>query len=315
MAKKHITDANRRNLSLNEWKGFFIQKYPGDLVVHFLELPGQNRLITKDTPIGSMGSCFAGHISKYLLDHNYNYIVTELPFREDIFCAHWGSVLNPTAIRQIFQYSLDNFHPLQTHWVRYTEEEKELWEDPFRAGFVFPPHKYQIHINNHRLKSNEALCTTDVFVLTLGLIEVWKDCRDGSVFARVPPKEHYDPNIHQFHIMTVQECYNELEYIHKLLKQYNPKCSIILSISPVPLKATFRNNMDVVSASIYSKSVLRVAAEMLVNQHTNVYYFPSFEFVTYAYQSIGGPWIPGDTRHINKQVINTMMKFFLTQFG
>lgn len=58
-----------------------------------------------------------------------------------------------------------------------------------------------------------------------------------------------------------------------------PHARIVLTVSPVPLSRTF-TGQDVAVANCYSKSVLRAAAEAVVQQYDFVDYFPSYESVT-----------------------------------
>ena len=52
-----------------------------------------------------------------------------------------------------------------------------------------------------------------------------------------------------------------LDRADDILRRYNPGVKLIVSLSPVPLHATFRHETEhVVEANMYSKSVLRVAA-------------------------------------------------------
>ena len=53
---------------------------------------------------------------------------------------------------------------------------------------------------------------------------------------------------------------------------------IMLTVSPVPLARTFREE-DVIVANMYSKSLLRVAAELECQNSESVEYFPSYESV------------------------------------
>lgn len=60
---------------------------------------------------------------------------------------------------------------------------------------------------------------------------------------------------------------------------------VILTVSPVPLQATFTAS-DVAVANTYSKSVLRAAVEPLVARHDHIEYFPSYESVILTDRSI-----------------------------
>jgi len=246
--------------SLNEWKKFRREDYPLDIRKYYSRRSRQQTLINKKTPIVSMGSCFAGHISKYLIKNNYNYIIKEESV-EDIFSARWGLVVNPACIHQIFKYSLESFNPITDYWIKRSPHQKQenrttYYQDPFRAGVLHEKNDYKKSIALHHTKSKKALLSAKVIILTLGLIEVWRDKRDLATFAKVPPTNNYNKKIHEFHLLTEDECYYYLTETYNLLKKHNPNCKLILTLSPIPLRATFRKDTDVVSASVYSKAIL-----------------------------------------------------------
>lgn len=95
------------------------------------------------------------------------------------------------------------------------------------------------------------------------------------------------------------------------LKIVNPLANVILTVSPVPLMATYEEE-HVLVATTYSKSVLRVAAEMISKTHENVVYFPSFEIITGAHTkaSYYGP----DCRDVTEAGVNHVMSLFLKHF-
>ena len=59
----------------------------------------------------------------------------------------------------------------------------------------------------------------------------------------------------------------------------NPRVKVILTVSPVPLVAT-AEEAHVLVATTLSKSVLRVAAEVVSARGRDVAYFPSYEIIT-----------------------------------
>ena len=58
----------------------------------------------------------------------------------------------------------------------------------------------------------------------------------------------------------------------------NPQAKIIVTVSPVPLIATYEDRHVLVS-NCYSKAALRVAAEEIVAARPDIAYFPSYEIV------------------------------------
>lgn len=74
---------------------------------------------------------------------------------------------------------------------------------------------------------------------------------------------------------------------------------IVLTVSPVPLLATFTDN-DVIVANCYSKSLLRVAAEYMRYQYANVDYYPSYESVTLSDRQT--TWLD-DLHHVEDAIV------------
>jgi hypothetical protein len=287
----------------NDYKKFAVQMYPSSVSNYYFgndvkKVP----LINKKTKIVSIGSCFAQYIAKYLSNNNYNYIVTEK--NEYGFSADWGIVFNSASVRQIFEYSFGSFKPLTSWWKR----KEGVMQDPYRRHVAYPKGQEDKKRKQHYAASKRAIKQADVIVITLGLVEVWRDKRDKATFWRVPPLGLYDPDIYEFYVMTVEDVYKDLMRIKMLIDRHNPTCHLIVTVSPVPFQATYREDCDVITANVYSKAVSCVAANKFAKKLDgyNVYYFPSFEFVRYGF---GNPFNP-DGRHIKKPVVNTMMKFF-----
>lgn len=290
-----------------DYKKFAIQKYPANISDFYMNGGGRDKkFIDKQTKICSIGSCFAENIAKFLRANKYNYITTEKG--GGYFSANWGIVFNSSSIRQIFEYSFGLFNPKVQWW----EREKGRMQDPYRRDTIYAKGQHDKNRFSHYEKSRKAIENADTIIITLGLVEVWRDKRDFATFWRVPPMHLYDPKIYEFHVMTVEEVYDDLVKIKNIINNYNPECKLIITVSPVPFQATYREDCDVVTANIYSKSVSSVATNIFVKEYSNknVFYFPSFEYVRYGFKN---PYIH-DGRHIKKPVINQMMKFFEKMF-
>jgi hypothetical protein len=102
-----------------------------------------------------------------------------------------------------------------------------------------------------------------------------------------------------------------------MMAAYNADCKILITLSPVNLWATFRQDMDVISASCNSKATLRAAADEFTERHENVFYFPAFEMAT-IYQPLNGQTYFSDGRdnfHINKATVKFIMRHFFKFFS
>jgi len=282
------------------------QSYPEKPNVDILlSGPKPDLRIDQLTRIVSMGSCFARNIALELMRRKFNYIVTELPFGK--FSAHWGEVFNTACMRQIFEYTFsDRWNPVCRWWPK-----DEQVQDPFRRNVLYERETCEQAFAAHKQASSKALKNADIVILTLGLIETWRDKRDGMTYYRVPSPSIFNEEIHEFHVQRLEECVDDLNGIRGILKENNQNCQLIISVSPVPLFATFRRDIDVVSANTISKATLRVAAEYFCGQHRDVFYFPSYEIVT---QMLDNPWEP-DGRHVTQRAIAGIMDAFLGYFG
>jgi hypothetical protein len=90
----------------------------------------------------------------------------------------------------------------------------------------------------------------------------------------------------------------------------NPLSKVILTVSPVPLVAT-ASDRHVLAATLYSKSVLRVAAEEVSRAHAQVYYFPSYEIITGPH--IAGGYFEADRRNVSDAGVDHVMRVFMSR--
>jgi tetratricopeptide (TPR) repeat protein len=104
----------------------------------------------------------------------------------------------------------------------------------------------------------------------------------------------------------------ELEAIHRLLASHgHPDFKLLLTVSPVPLNATFRP-IDVMAANAYSKAVQRAAAESFVLAHDNVDYFPSYEMVIMSDRRLA---FEKDNRHVQGPMVDRVVDRFLHAYA
>ncbi|MCX5812309.1 MAG: GSCFA domain-containing protein, partial [Proteobacteria bacterium] len=105
--------------------------------------------------------------------------------------------------------------------------------------------------------------------------------------------------------------------IYELMKAHNPRCKLIVTVSPVHLWATFRKDLDVISASWNSKATLRAAVDEFASRHENIFYFPAFEMAV-TYRAILGKSLFTEGRepfHVNKETVNFIMDNFFRIFS
>jgi GSCFA family len=265
-------------------------------------------IITPQTPIGSAGSCFAMEIAHELLINNYNYIVEEKDINSASLpesCAMWGIIFNTPSFKQLIERSFctRKFPKIISSGKI---NEKIVYTDPFRMGINFNSvDEYEENLRLHIEAARIALLKVEVFVITLGVNEVWYFKSDGSVFSFSPWR--VAPGLIGHKVLTVEENITDLQKMLDIWRAYNNKLKLIVTVSPVPLHATFRGDeQHVIVANMHSKAVLRVAAEEFVKRNKDVYYFPSYEVVTSCTKN---PW-DIDQRHVSREAVENVMLLF-----
>lgn len=268
------------------------------------------------------GSCFAQHLGRHIsLRSEANYLDLEpapllLPesehsrFGYGIYSCRYGNVYTSRQLLQLAQESF-GLRTLSPH----------VWEKQGRYYDALRPTVDPIghdsantvtELRRHHLDRVRQMFTElDVFIFTLGLTEAWIDPTDGTAFPTAPGVAAGDmkTNPAEFHNLSAEEVRNDLCEFWSLLKDVNPDARMILTVSPVPLIATASND-HVLPATMYSKSVLRVAAQGLVDQEPGVYYFPSYEIIN-SPQGRGYYFGP-DLRAVNDNGVRYVMSHFFT---
>lgn len=104
----------------------------------------------------------------------------------------------------------------------------------------------------------------------------------------------------------------DLEIFLTQLKAINPRAQVILTVSPVPLVATYEPRHVLVS-TVASKSILRVAADTIQRRHAHVDYFPSYEIVTGGFSR--GAYFGPDLRSIQGEGVDHVMRVFMRHYS
>jgi hypothetical protein len=156
---------------------------------------------------------------------------------------------------------------------------------------------------------NQRIAQCRVVIITLGLVEAWRDTETDTFINATPIGELFArcPNRYEFHVTDFARNFANLEEIHALVGRFgHPEVQFIVTVSPVPMMATF-STQDVVLANTYSKSLLRTVAQEWATAHENVHYFPSYEIVLNSEKAV--TW-EEDLRHVQGTVVNHIMNMF-----
>ena len=277
--------------------------------------------LTHAQPVVTAGSCFAQHISRYLKKAGFNYLVTEpghpvlgeriaTAFNYGVFSARFGNVYTSRQLEQLFRRAYGTFIPEETVWERPDGRLVDPFRPTIQPGGFRTRQELDADRQQHLAAVRAAFERLEVLIFTLGLTECWAATADGAVFPVAPGVAGgaFDPARYTFLNLGVDEVVADMTTFIASLRRVNPAARVILTVSPVPLSATALNRHVLVSTT-YSKAVLRVAAEMLVNSLANVSYFPSYEIVTGNFSR--GRYFAEDLRSITESGVEHVMSLFL----
>jgi len=244
----------------------------------------------KDSVLLTMGSCFAQELRNYLVEHG---------MRSDWLFVPPG-LNNTFAVRNFVEWCLTGERSSDAYW----------YDESVEGG----AQKWAPAAEQQEYKS--VFERIDGLILTVGLAEVWYDSRTQGVFWRGVPKSLYDPEVHKCRISTVEENAANLSRIIELIHGARPGLPIVVTLSPIPLTATFEP-MSCFVADCISKSTLRVAIDNVMRRKLpNVMYWPSFEIVRWlgghsAFSMYGED---GNTRHINRMPVRLILDSFIRHY-
>jgi len=150
---------------------------------------------------------------------------------------------------------------------------------------------------------------SDVVVFTLGLTETWMSLQDGAVYPVAPGVVAGSMNKtkYVFRNFNYTEVVSDLTAWCIRLRDMNPSVRILLTVSPVPLNATYESR-NVWTSTTYSKATLRAAAGDVSGALSYVDYFPSYEIITCP--QVQGRYFEDDLREVKEIGVRHVMRVF-----
>lgn len=266
--------------------------------------------IRRDDDIFCIGSCFAKNIERKLVADGFH-VLSHAKFAptDGASFEPLPNVFNIRAIVNQFRWGLAGEPPSPQDSL-IADGPDHLYdphsnENAFRgAPDIVHRHRAGVTANMRRL----AQCR--VVIVTLGLVEVWFDRKSGLYLNVTLPRYlmEREPDRFVLRVLNYQACRNGLEEAYALLKEHGRQdVQIFLSVSPVPLAATFTRD-DVLVANNYSKSSQIAAARDFAALHDNVHYVPSFESVMFSTRKLA--W-KTDLRHVTDEMVDRITDYFL----
>ncbi|MEJ0046377.1 MAG: GSCFA domain-containing protein [Rhodospirillales bacterium] len=261
-------------------------------------------------PVAAAGSCFAQHIARHLKASGYNFLQAEPPLSptEPVFSARYGNIYTVRQLRQLLAGAYGLHRPATRVWRR----PDGRFIDPLRPQLFpegFATADDVIAARRDHLQAVRGMfeqCV--VFVFTLGLTESWL-APDGTALPVPPGALGIEPpgGEPHFHNFSVAEMRQDMEQFLTDFRDINPAARVILTVSPVPLVATYEQRHVLVS-NTYSKAALRVVAEETAHAHDTVAYFPSYEIITAP--QVRGAYFEADLRNVGEAGVSHVMRVF-----
>lgn len=296
------------------WRSGVVDIPPGE----FDPLVKPKFQLTHEDRVATMGSCFAQHLSKFIKQRGLNYIVRE-PFRSsdeilgvtpalsEQFSARYGNIYTVRQALQLFD-RVNGWRPLEEHWKRDGRYFDAFRPTMFPTGF---PSISELNRERHTHleQVRNVFQTADIVVFTLGLTETWKSRRDGAVYPVAPGvvAGSFDDSLHEFVNFVYEEVVSDLIEWCRRVREFNPQVKVLLTVSPVPLNATYENQ-NVWTSTTYSKAVLRAAAGDVARDLEYVDYFPSYEVITCPQNQLR--YFEDDLRNVRDIGVQHVMRVF-----
>ncbi len=267
-------------------------------------------VIPRGAKVFTIGSCFARNVEEVLVSRGMDVPAVHFDASKDRIAGRPNRALNqytPANMLQILE-CLDKGFP---EGGLYENGEGMILDGMLSTGGTAVTLSRAIERRREIADLyTSGLPGANVVILTLGLIECWADIESGLYLNQGPFHKllNSSPERFRFCQLTLDECLVQTRgIVEKLIG--NGCSNIILTVSPVPFAASFGPG-DAVASNTYSKSVLRVAADIVCSEYDGVDYFPSYEIVS----SAGLRSFDGDQRHVRNSVVEQVMDYMIRSY-
>jgi hypothetical protein len=235
-----------------------------------------------------MGSCFARNLSKNLIDSGYTSHHMEI-----------SEYINTTFANRVF-----------VDWLRDADID-----DAIRGRLVelLPP-------GWSKENTLQAIKNSDVFILTLGVAPAFFDRETGAFVLPRPSALNSRALAEKYLFRTtgVKENVDNVLYLIDFIRSISPQIKIVVTVSPVPLQASFEFE-SAVQADCLSKSTMRLVAHEVVNHSSisDIFYWPSFEIFRWAGSNASDYYAADDGAawHVSEDKVSGTIRAFVEMFS
>ena len=253
-----------------------------------VNLNSESKFINKNTRFFTMGSCFARNLAKSL--HASGYVSHHMEISEYI---------NTTFANKVF-----------VDWLSDAAIDGAIRD---RIVELLPP-------GWSKENALQIIRNSDVFILTLGVAPAFFDRVTGDFVLPRPSglNSRVLAEKYLFRTTSVQENVDNVLYLIEFIRKISPGMKIIVTVSPVPLLASFEYE-SAVQADCLSKSTMRLVAHEVVNNSklSNILYWPSFEVFRWAGSNASNYYAADDGAawHVSEEKVAGTIRAFVDMFS
>jgi hypothetical protein len=146
--------------------------------------------LTRSHLITAFGSCFAANIERHLASRGYRTAISaahnENAWTASLVIKCGEGLVNTFALRKQLEWALEGKRPNVRIWYR---SERLITE----------------YLDNHEAVTRSLIQSTDAFVITLVLSEVWFSRENGEFLWSPIPKSQFDAARYGFRVSTTAE--------------------------------------------------------------------------------------------------------------
>jgi tetratricopeptide (TPR) repeat protein len=253
-----------------------------------VNLNSEPKFVSKDTRFFTMGSCFARNLAKSL--NNSGYVSHHMEISEYI---------NTTFANKVF-----------VDWLNDADIAGAIRD---RIAELLPP-------GWSKENTLQVIKNSDVFILTLGVAAAFFDRVTGDFVLPRPSalNSRVLAEKYLFRTTSVKENVENVLYLIEFIRNICPQMKIIVTVSPVPLLASFEYE-SAVQADCLSKSTMRLVAHEVVNNSniSNILYWPSFEVFRWAGSNASNYYAADDGAawHVSEEKVAGTIRAFVEMFS
>jgi len=253
-----------------------------------VNLKSEPKFLTRRTRFFTMGSCFARNLANSLIMSGYVSQHMEI-----------SEYINTTFANKVF-----------IDWLSDAEIDGAIRD---RIVELLPS-------GWSKESTLQDIKNSDVFILTLGVAAAFFDRESGDFVLPRPSalNSRALAEKYLFRTTSVKENVENVLYLIKFIRSISPDVKIVITVSPVPLMASFEYE-SAVQADCLSKSTMRLVAHEVVNNSNlaNILYWPSFEIFRWAGSNASNYYAADDGAawHVSEEKVAGTVTAFVEMFS